>query len=786
MTSIVKVERESCVLCDLPIESHSVVDGDKKFCCHGCHAVYNILSAKNALDNFKEHPVFEQALYSGLISNPLLLEQVQKEGEVDQSEVKRYYFEVGEMWCPSCAEVIRLILLQKKGVVHCIVDYSTDLASVEYSPRYLSKEEIEQTIENLGYTVHSLQGEEARPISLSLWLRFILAAFCSLNIMMFSYPIYASYFSLDEQGYARLFALLSAVATLPVVTYSLWPIMRRFINSLIVGVIGMEALVLTGVFSALFVSLKELYQGGTHVYFDSLSVIITLVLLGKILESKAKFSSKESIVRLARSSPKKARKIFSDSKEKFVLAKEIIAGDLIKVVSGEKVPLDGVVVSGNGCCDESLMTGESYPRRKTKGDSLLGGTLLQSGSLSLRVTATLEESAMQKILDLVYRDIGKKSVYTRAADQLVQYIVPLVLLVALITGSYVYFTATIELALIRVATILLISCPCAIGIAAPLAESMLMHAIASSGALVRNRAALLLLGKETLFVSDKTGTLTEGKFFITSGLEKLQSEQLSILKKLTFESTHPIAKATNDAILENPENSLTDIQEIAGKGIKGNYNGELYLYGSASFLCSEGVKLDPVDTEKSVAYFCKKGGLTFPVLFGDRLRKGAKEVIQSLFPLKRVLLSGDIEPVVKNVATTCGFDAYQAGVSPLEKREYIEQAKSKGDLVTMVGDGINDAPAITAADIGFSVVSATDISIHVSDILLTTDDLDVIPKIRKLAIKGRKIVAQNLFWAFFYNIVGIALAVGGWLTPLYAAFAMVTSSLIVLFNAKRL
>jgi len=698
------------------------------------------------------------------------------------------------MWCPSCAEVIRLILLREKGVRQCIVDYTTDLAMVEYSPRNISKDTIAQLIRRLGYVPQPLQGADRKPVSFSLWLRFVISAFCALNIMMFSYPIYGSYFTLDDQGYTRLFAWLSFFTSLPVVTYCFWPIIQRFINTLRVGIAGMETLVLLGVTSAFTLSIFELANGGVHVYFDSMSVIISLVLLGKIIESKAKFSSKDSLLRIARSTPKRARKCFPDGSQKFVPVKEIAIGDLLTVFSGEKFVLDGVVKDGEGGCDESLLTGEAIPVRKMRGDSILGGTFLQNGSITYHVTTSPDQTALNKIIEIVERDIGHKSSYIRAADKITRVFVPVIIALAFIVGFATFLSATtdpIRPALLRAISILLISCPCAIGIAAPIAEAHIMRGLANLGALVRNRGCLAVLDKITVFAFDKTGTITEGQFHVREGLEGINSENKAALKALASNSNHPIAAAINLSLATQYPLKMDRIEEFAGKGLKGTLDNHEFFLGSKNFLRSQSILDLPPDNfanedTATIVYFAKNKHCLACIKLGDQIREGAQAVIQSLKGIQTVLLSGDGENSVKATAKACDFGSYQSSFHPLQKRDYIESQRKQGHIVAMLGDGINDAPALTAAHIGISVVSASDISIQVSDLLLTTDKLSVIPKIRGLASKGQRIIKQNLFWAFFYNIIGIGLAACGYLTPLFAAFAMVTSSSIVIFNAKRL
>ena len=319
----------ACALCFMELSAHPIRDGIHAFCCAGCHAVFNILLAKNQLSNYADHPVFQQAVRSGLISNPALLEQIRKNHpKISDEEVQRLHLEINEMWCPSCAEIIRLILLREKGVRQCVVDYSTDLASIEFAPRYISKEKIFQAIKDIGYHPASLEDAERRSVSFSLYLRFIIAAFCSLNVMMLAYPLYATYFSYDAEGYGKLFAWISLLMSLPVLGYSAQPIIKRFFSSLQLGLYGMETLVVIGITAAFMLSMYDLISGGTKVYFDSMTVIIVFVLLGKIIESRAKFSAKEALIHLARSAPRRGRKRLPDGSSQFVLTKDLQKGTL--------------------------------------------------------------------------------------------------------------------------------------------------------------------------------------------------------------------------------------------------------------------------------------------------------------------------------------------------------------------------------------------------------------------------------------------------------------------------
>lgn len=789
-----------CVLCHSSVKAdqHRIVEEETLFCCKGCHIVYQILKAQGALANFKEHPVYQQALQAGFITNPLLHFSKDEEKKIPEEDFQKLHLTIQNMWCPSCAQVIHLILLKEKGVRLCVVDYSTDLASIEYTPRLISKEKLLQLIQKLGYDPLFLQDPRQKAINRSLMLRFIVAAFFSLNVMMFAYPIYATYFDKgDGEGYALLFAWLSLIGSLPVLLYSGWPIWRRCWTAIKVGIWGMETLVTIGVAAATGLSLYELFHGSPYVYFDSVTVIIMFVLLGKIMESKAKFSAKDALIKLSLALPRKGRKRLKNGEEEYVPIKEFMPGDLLIVRMGEKIVLDGCVLEGSGACNESLMTGESLPVAKNEGATVLAGTLLQQGFLVVKVTSTLEESTLQRIINMVSEDIGHKSKYVRAADKIVKWFVPFVIGLAVTVGMICYLGGladegknSLQTAFIRAISILLISCPCAIGIAAPLAESYLLNALAKLGILVRNRGCLAFLGKETRFVFDKTGTVTEGHFTVCGGLDSLTFEDKMALKGLVAQSLHPIAVALQTTLL-CPPSSFERVEELVGKGIQGILHGKKYDLGSAIFMDQLGVAI-PLNTQEgdssilTTVYFAIEGICITAIHLGDRLKPGIQEFIQLLYPTKTLLVSGDAEAPVAKVAAACGISAWKSGYHPLQKKELIDRLRKEGEIIAMLGDGMNDAPALTASHIGIAVVSASDISIQVSDLLLTTNNFQSLSLLRQIAVKGRKIIQQNLFWAFFYNCVGLGLAAVGLLTPLFAACAMVMSSFIVLINAQRL
>ncbi len=765
-------QEPNCRLCQLPLTSRGIADRDSHFCCPGCQAVYRILEARGELEDSQNHPIFEQAASQGLISNPELLETLRKKSG-PRDDLKRLTFEVEDMWCPSCADLIRFVLLTAKGVAACVVDYGTDLAAVKYDPKRIAEQDVLKLVKDLGYRPASLEDADETKKSSLLLLRLIIAAFCSLNVMMFSWPFYATYFDDGGSDIASWLPLFSFAASLPVVTFCFWPIFIRFWRGIKLGFWGMEALVTVSVLSAWSLSVFHLLRGEPYIYFDSMSVVVTLLLFGKWLEKEAKFSAKRSLLEISRSLPRRGRKQSEGGAVAFDYLKNIQLGDRLVAHAGEKIVLDGTVAEGVAFVDESLLTGEVIPCEKKKGDSVVAGTIVQSGSLVFTVTKTLKGSTLQQMVATIEQDLGTKGKEHRLVDRVVKWFIPAIL--ALAAGSFI-----ITADAIRSLSILLIACPCTLGIAVPLVESRIIHILTQKGAVIRNRAVLALLGRETLYVFDKTGTATEGRFSVQHGLEALCPKEKSILKALCEKSSHPVAKAINAALGVEPA-VLSSFQSFTSKGLEGFIDEEGYRLGSGAWT---GQKEELTESLQTVVFFLQGMQCLAKISLGDKIRPGMNALIKTL--PEAHLISGDRTPVVQHVAKVCGFYGVKGDVHPLEKGEFVKAKRSEGHTVCFVGDGLNDAPAIAAADIGISVASATDMSIQASDILLTTEDLGILQEIRKLGKIGRRAMKQNLFWAFGYNVIGIGLALYGLLTPIYAAFAMVLSSLFVTLNASRI
>lgn len=775
------MSESTCALCEMPTKSFECGSKFLVFCCKGCESVYQILEAKQELGSKFTHPIFQQALHYGLISNPALL----KKNSSEAFERQKWVFQVDKMWCPACAALIALVLDSQKGILSCSVDYVTDLASIEFDPLKISKESIRKTIKGLGYFPLELEDPFEKPIEKKLTFRFAIAAFCAFNVMMFAYPLYATYFDWDLEELQPLLAFVSLFLTLPVMGYAGWPLYERMWVQLWVGYLGMETLIGVGTLAAFILSCIEMWKGTYHIYFDTISVLIAFLLLGKMVESKAKFSSKNALFRIHQTLPRKARRLEADGTTLFVPLKEIKLNDRLLVMGGERIVLDGVVERGEGVADESILTGEGKPIQKKKGDVLLAGSILINGRLEFRTTSIAENSTLSRVLQLVEQSLGDKSYFVSGIEQFVKWFTPTIFILAItLFLSISFFYGDIGEAIRRALSLLLIACPCAIGIAAPLVEARLLENFSDKGALVRNRALFYRFPNLTHFIFDKTGTVTEGSFTILKGLESLGRKELSLLKGLASQSLHPVSQAIAHGIEERAV-IFDTIREIAGLGVEGEYQGKKFRLGSRRFASENGLLPPSPAGFETEAFFMSEQEIFTHLTLGDTLREEAFPLLAGLKGYQRILLSGDQRGVVEQVAKRLDFDAFIAEATPTEKQAYIAQLKSEGASVLMMGDGINDAPALAKADIGVSLVAASEISIQSSDLLLTSNRLSILLKLKEKTLQGARVIKQNLFWAFAYNVIGIGLASFGLLTPLFASFAMIISSLFVLCNARR-
>ncbi len=792
---------DTCELCGAAATKRPQVqtfrDQVKRFCCTGCLNVYAILLESGAIDagiDLRQTDLFLESQRLGLLG----LGGAEEASAIPEgTETKEALYQLSGMWCAACGWVVEHALRRERGIVSAEVLFTSDLLKVTYCPQMVPPGTVPDRVKSLGYRAAEFGTEQEgdRREWQDMLLRLGIAGGLWMNVMLFSLVIYASYWE-GIAGWAQhAVPFILMALTLPVVAYSAWPIHRIAWFGLKTGHLRMEALISTGVLAAFAYSGAQAFLGGRHFYFDTACAIITLVLTGKALERHAKDRSARAIALLHRLLPKKAR-LRIDGQERFVAIEALEPGTVILVKAGERIPADGVVVEGQSAVDESVVTGESDPRAKAPGDAVICGSLNTAGVLELRVTRCGEDSTLSQIVKSVQAALASKSPLERLVDQVSRVFIPVVLGLAALT---VMICLSRDLsgteAMLRGIAVLVIACPCALGIATPLATTAAIGAASRQGIIIRDVRVLETFRKVDLLILDKTGTVTEGDFRVRHA----ELEHLDLVAALESYSEHPLAHAVKRYAADQGVGQLdaSGLEIRAGQGLLGTVSDQRVFVGNRKLMAEEGV-IVPAELDAkartweseglTVAFAAVDGMMTGALAFGDRPRPEAAAVIAELRArgVRTVLLSGDAQATTERIARTVGVDDFVGEVSPSEKADTVRRYQAEGKVVAMVGDGINDAPALAAADLGIAMGSGADLAMHAAPVVLMRDSLTRITGVFRLATLTLRVLKQNLFWAFFYNTLGISLAMTGVLNPILAAGAMVLSSLSVIGNSMRL
>lgn len=791
----------------MPKRPYAVTEEDRSFsfCCSGCRQVFLLLRESGLLDgDYKNSELYRTSLRLGIIARPEEETSAHADALPDLSGCRELVFHVDGMWCSSCSWLIEKVLASEPGVAHARVLYASDTAKIFYHPHRIAPEDIAKRIEALGYRVatRDAEPEERWSERNALLIKMGVALFLMNNLMLFSYALYIGYFQELPAEILALFPWLLFLLAIPSVFWCAVPIHRKAWRSLRAAAPTMELLYSLGILSAFSYSTYQLLAGGSHFYFDTAGGLVGLLLVGKFIEVSAKHKASENIHRLYRLLPKKVR-LKTPEGERLVAIEKLQVADRFVVKAGEKIPADGIVVAGRAVVDESLLTGEATPVEKAVGARVIASSLNMNGFLEIEATRIGNTTMLSSIVTLVERALSSKSELEQTVDKVARVFVPAVVVLALAVGVLLAFAgAGIEEALLRAITLLAIACPCALGMATPLAVAAGIGRAARRGLLIRDASALHLAGKVTAVVLDKTGTVTHGTFSIraVSGTPLPTSIVLRLLASLEQASSHPIAHAFMEAacrehlLLSEP----TQVHFVQGMGIEGLVEGKRVVVGNQRFVLNAGFRCDDTAREminreaeagRTVVFFGIEGNAhAGHVVLGDAIKPTAQQAISALAKLGAhvYLLSGDRESTTRAVATQVGIEQYNAGALPEEKNEVIAQLQADGNVVAMVGDGVNDAPALARADIGIALGNGTEYAMASASVTLLRDDLTLIAEAIELSRRTTRTVKQNLAWAFLYNSIGISLAVAGALNPFMAAIAMLASSISVVFNSMRL
>ncbi|AOZ77340.1 heavy metal translocating P-type ATPase [Clostridium pasteurianum] len=743
------------------------------------------------------------------------------------------------MTCFLCSITIESSLEKLEGVNKVNVSYSTEKAKLEYDSDKIQLDKIKNVIESLGFLVVGNEEEDdSKEINYDLMQKnklkniFIISAILSSPLILamilgglgFCHD-YIDPNSTTKIGkvieYVRWRALILhdwrlqfALAT-PVQFIIGFRFYRNSFYSLRAKVATMDLLVAVGTTTAYFYSLYIVFfqrpsflYGMRNIYFESSTVIVTLVLLGKYLEAIAKGKTSKAIKTLMGLKAKKAR-VLRNNIEVEIAIEKLLVGDIVIVRPGEKIPVDGIIIEGTSTVDESMLTGESMPVKKAKKDFVTGASLNKNGSFKFQTTKVGEGTVLSNIIKMVEEAQESKAQIQKITDRICGYFVPFIFFVAVSTFLSWYFIIyhgqLLDVALINAVSVLVVSCPCALGLATPTAIIVGMGKGAQNGILIKNGEDLEKMCKINSVVFDKTGTITVGRPEVTDliilnknyGYD--EKKIIHIAAAAEKNSEHPIGTAIYEnrkEIIDEQSEVIENFQAIPGKGIKAIINGKSVLIGTNKLMEENKINIENAETildslqqEGKIAVLMSIDNKLISILaLSDKIKDKSEKVV---FSLKKMgmdvyILTGDSKKTAFSVASKIGIEKVIAEVKPENKAQVIQNLVNSGKVVAMVGDGINDAPALATANIGFAIGTGTDVAIETGDVILLRDDLSSLPLAIKLSKKTMSKIKQNLFWAFIYNLIGVPVAATGHLNPVLAAAAMGLSSISVLINSLSL
>jgi len=728
-------------------------------------------------------------------------------------------FAIEGMNCASCAAHVEKAAAKVEGISFASVNLATERLTVTYDEKKTSSNLLIDAVTRAGYKAIDDEKERKakQPESNKLRSRLIWSLIFTIPLMVLTMSAMAgarlpAFMAPESSPFA--FAIIQALLTTPVIFFG-----RSFYTTgtktLLRGNPGMDTLVAMGTAAAWLYSIYATIRiagGESHyvhsLYYESAAAIITLITAGRFMEARSKSRAGSAIRQLLSLAPPLAT-VIRDGKEKTVPASKVEVGDNVIVKPGERFPVDGIVIQGETSADESMLTGESIPVEKNEGSEVTGASINLNGSIVCRATRVGSATTLSQIIRLVEEAQGSKAPIARLADKISGIFVPVVMVLAVISATgWLIGTGDFQLAFTVLISVLIIACPCALGLATPVAVMVGTGRGARQGILIKSGAALETARKATVTVLDKTGTITTGRPVVTDIVPAQSSDAgrlMALAASAEARSEHPVAKAVIDRFgtAELSFGTPARFTALPGYGVEAFADNTHILAGSRRLMEQRKIDITSVektagalaDEGKTILYIAANGIIEGVIAVADTIRPGSEEAVTELkrMGLKVVMITGDSEQTAQHIAKLAGITHVIAGVLPGDKAEEVRKIRTGGETVIMVGDGINDAPALATADVGIAIGSGTDVAMEAADVVLIKNDLRDVVKTLKLSRATIKNIKQNLFWAFFYNILGIPVAMGALhlfggplLNPMIAAAAMSFSSVSVVWNALRI
>ena len=746
---------------------------------------------------------------------------IEKAGFKVKKNIKDYTFKVEGMTCSACANRVERVTQKIEGVELAVVNFATEKLTIKLDADVASYGQVKAAVEKAGFQLVSeedtIKGEEKKHDEASkLLIRFIISLIFAVPLLIISMGHMVGMplpHLIDPMMNPFNFGIVQLILTLPVVMAG-YKFYQVGIKNLIQLSPNMDSLIAIGTLTAFFYSVFGIYkitQGDAsyamHLYFESAAVILTLITLGKYLEAVSKGKTSQAIKALMGLAPKTAT-IERNGRELEVPIEEVVVGDLVLVKPGEKLPVDGEVIEGSTAIDESMLTGESIPVEKTVGSVVIGASINKTGFIKYKATKVGRDTALSQIVKLVEDAQGSKAPIAKMADIISAYFVPIVIGLAILSSvAWLLAGETGVFALSIFISVLVIACPCALGLATPTAIMVGTGKGAEYGVLIKGGEALETTHKLSTLIFDKTGTITEGKPKVTDIVTTNLSEEQLLIYAASAEkgSEHPLGEAIVRAAIDRGYQlcELESFNAIPGHGIEVSIQGKQMLLGNKKLMIEKTIDVSSLsETSDQLAYDGKTpmymaidGQLAGIIAVADTVKESSKKAIETLHQMgiKVAMITGDNQKTADAIARQVGIDLVLAEVLPADKANEVKKLQETGVKVGMVGDGINDAPALAQADIGIAIGSGTDVAIESADIVLMKSDLMDVSTAIKLSKATIRNIKENLFWAFAYNVLGIPVAMGllhllggPLLNPMIAAAAMSLSSVSVLLNALRL